>query len=96
MSTVEDIFNERKRFNVLSKLAKALLVLPNSNADCERAFSIVKKNHTEFRSELKNGTLCSLLSCKFNQNHHRYEYVPSAEVLQSAKKATAQYNKSLQ
>ena len=62
MSTVEDIFNDRKRFNVLSKLAKALLVLPNSYADCERAFSIVKKMHTEFRSELKNDTLCSLLS----------------------------------
>ena len=92
----KDIFNDRKRFNVLSKLAKALLVLPNSNADCERAFSIVKKIHTEFRSELKNDTLCSLLSCKFNQNHHCYEYAPSAEVLQSAKNATVQYNKSLQ
>ena len=31
MSTVEDIFNDRKRFNVLSKLAKALLVLPNQS-----------------------------------------------------------------
>jgi hypothetical protein len=30
------------------------------------------------------------------QNHHCYEYAPSAEVLQSAKKAIAQYNKSLQ
>ena len=78
MSTVEDIFNDRKRFNVLAKLAKALLVLPNSNADCERAFSIVKKIHTEFRSELKNDTLCSLLSCKCNQNHHCYGYAPSA------------------
>ena len=32
-----------KRFNLLSKLAMTLLVLPNSNVDCERAFSIVKK-----------------------------------------------------
>jgi hypothetical protein len=45
---------------------------------------LLKKIHTEFRSELKNDTLCLFLSCKFNQNHHCYEYAPSAEVLQSA------------
>jgi hypothetical protein len=38
-----DIFSGTKRFGVLSKLAKTLLVLPNSNADSERAFSIVNK-----------------------------------------------------
>jgi hypothetical protein len=27
---------------------------------------------------LKNDTLCSLLSCKCNQNHHCYGYAPSA------------------
>jgi hypothetical protein len=70
-------------------LAKFCEMIRNcSNADFERAFSIVKKIHTEFRSELKNDTLCSLLSCKFNQNHPCYEYAPSAEVLQPAKKAT--------
>jgi hypothetical protein len=57
---------------------------------------LLKLRITEFRSDLKNDTLCSLLSCKFNQNHPCYEYAPSAEVLQSAKKATEQYNKSLQ
>ena len=49
MGKLDDIFSATKRFGVLSKLAKTLLVLPNSNADPERAFSIIKKIHTEFR-----------------------------------------------
>jgi hypothetical protein len=48
MGKLDDIFFGTKRFGVLSKLAKTLLVLPNSNADYERAFSIIKKIHTEF------------------------------------------------
>ena len=53
MGKLDDIFSGTKRFCVLSKLAKTLLVLPNSYADSERAFSIIKKIHTEFRSDLK-------------------------------------------
>ena len=71
MGKLDDIFSGTKRFGVLSKLAKTLLVLPNSNADSERAFSIIKKIHTEFRSDLNNDTICGLLSCKFNQNQSR-------------------------
>lgn len=96
MAEIEDIFNDKKRYNILSKLAKSVLVLPNSNADCERAFSIIKKIYTEFRSELNNDTLCALLSCKFNQNGSCYEYEPSSNVLRTAKHATIEYNKSLQ
>ena len=62
-------------------------MLPNSNADSERAFSVVKKIHTEFRSELANDTLCSLLCCKFNQNNECYDYEPHKDVLKSAKKS---------
>ena len=68
-------------------LCKTLLVLPNSNADSERAFSIIKMIHTEFRSDLNNDTICGLLSCKFNENQCCYEYQPSASVLKSAKSA---------
>jgi hypothetical protein len=35
MGKLDDIFSGTKRFGVLSKLAKTLLVLPNSNADSE-------------------------------------------------------------
>jgi hypothetical protein len=48
MRKLDDIFSGTKRFGVLSKLAKTLLVLPNSNADsanyrhgmCFRASSV--------------------------------------------------------
>ena len=81
MGKLDDIFSGAKRFGVLSKLAKTLLVLPNSNADSERAFSIIKKIHTEFRSDLNNDIICGLLSCKFNQNQCCYEYQPSHDLL---------------
>ena len=42
-------FSTYQKFQLLSSLAKALLVLPNSNADSERAFSVVKKIHTELK-----------------------------------------------
>jgi hypothetical protein len=43
MAKLFDIFVQKKRFNVLCKVAKTLLVLPNSNADSERVFFFVKK-----------------------------------------------------
>ena len=85
----------KPRFFVLSKLAKTLLVLPNSNADSERAFSLVKKIATEFRADLNKDTLCALLSCKMNTHLHCYELKPSAVLLKNAKSATMEYNNSL-
>jgi hypothetical protein len=43
MKTTTDICTLKPRFDEISKLNQFLLVLPNSNADSERAFSIVKK-----------------------------------------------------
>jgi hypothetical protein len=43
MGILDDIFSGTKRFGVLSKLAKTLLVLPNSNADSERALQILEQ-----------------------------------------------------
>jgi hypothetical protein len=51
-----------------SKLALACVVLPNSNADSERIFSMLKIIQTEHRSELTNDTICSLICDKQNQN----------------------------
>ena len=45
-------FTEKARFGLLSKLAKSCTVIPSSNADPERIFSILKKNQTDMRSEL--------------------------------------------
>ena len=41
-------------------------------------FLIISKN---FLRKLKNDTLCSLLSCKFNQNRHCYEYAPLYSII---------------
>jgi len=89
------VVENKPRFFVLSKLAKTLLVLPNSNADSERAFSLVKKIATEFRADLNKDTLCALLSCKMNTHLHCYELKPSAVLLKNAKSATMEYNNSL-
>jgi hypothetical protein len=58
LEEIGKLFSGTKRFGVLSKLAKTLLVLSNSNTDSERAFSIIKKIHTEFRSDLNNDIIC--------------------------------------
>ena len=68
----------------MSKLALACVVLPNSNADSERIFSMLKNIQTEHRSELTNDTICSLICDKQNQNMECYEYCPDSEVLKKA------------
>jgi hypothetical protein len=49
MAKLFDIFVQKKRFNVLCKVAKTLLVLPNSNADSERVFFLVKKIPSKYQ-----------------------------------------------
>ena len=43
MADMKDPFTEKARFWLLSKLAKSCTVIPSSNADPERIFSILKK-----------------------------------------------------
>ena len=47
---------ELRRFGVLCSLAKILLVLPHSNADPERLFSMVRKLPSGLESIVMNGT----------------------------------------
>ena len=70
----------KPKYPLLTKLAKAALVLPHSNADSERAFSIVGKIRTQFRSEMCQDTLCALLSCKMNTNGKASDYHPSKKM----------------
>lgn len=90
-----DPFSGKPRFPVLSALAAAMLALPNSNAASERAFSMVRRIHTEFRSELGNDTLCSLLSVKINSDISSKDYTPSNKVLMAARSACVDYNNSV-
>ena len=95
MCDVKELFSKQPRYPNLSKLALACVVLPNSNADSERIFSMLKKIQTERSSELANDTICSLICAKQNQNMECYEYCPDSEVLKKAKTAYIDYNNEL-
>ena len=81
------------RFPLLSRLATAMLTIPNSNSDCERVFSMVRKIQTEYRSDMDNSTLCSLLCAKINAKETCYQFQPSKALLRAAKCATYNYIK---
>ena len=85
------------RFSHLFKVAEIVLVLPNSNAEEERLFSIVRKNKTDSLSSLKlDGTLSSILAMKSRFQESVvpcYKWQPEEEVLKNAKKATLNCNK---
>ena len=52
-------------FNLLFKVAEAVMTIPHSNAKEERIFSLINKNKTPSRSSLKiDGTLSSLITVK--------------------------------
>ena len=78
------------RFGTLSLLAKCLLVLPHSNADPERLFSMVRKIETDQRKRLDPSTICAVLNAKINNDNPCYnnEYLVSPNFLASVKTAT--------
>lgn len=63
---IRDVATAKPKFANISKVASALLVLPHSNANCERLFSLARKNKTEYRSSMSTETLESLLILKMN------------------------------
>ena len=77
------------RFLMLSKVAMLVLVIPHSNAEEERVFSMVRKNKTAFRPSLDSkGTLSSILTIKLGQDKPSHQFEPTKEVLKKAKSAT--------
>ena len=77
-------------YGILSRLAKVLLVLPHSNSDPERLFSMVRKIETEQRKQLDSSTVCDFLSVKVNNDNPCYGNKPliTEKMLLSAKSAT--------
>lgn len=76
----------RPRFPMLGNVAKLVLVLPHSNAEEERLFSLVRKNKTAFRPNLKlDGTLSSILTVKLGNPTLCHKYEPTKSVLDIAK-----------
>jgi len=82
-------------FKKLAKIALLVLTLPHSNAQEERVFSMVTKNKTKFRPSLGlDGTLSSILTIKLANEKPCFAFEPPQEVLDTAKKATVEYNKA--
>ena len=54
------------KYYAISKLMKTFLLLPHSNADSKRVFSMVNKICTEHRADLPQDTVAALLSVKVN------------------------------
>ena len=76
------------RFTTLCKLMYGLLSIPCSNADSERGFSMLRKIHTNQRSNLEQSTIVSLMSMKFNCDDCCHDSTFSSELLTQCKKAT--------
>jgi len=83
------------RFPRLAKVAQLVLVIPHSNAQEERVFSMVTKNKTIFRPNLKlDGTLSSILTVKLANIELCLKYEPLHAVIETARKASTEYNKA--
>lgn len=87
---MKNLVTGRQRFPVLGKFIAGLLVIPHSNADCERLFSMVRKNRTEMRSSMTVDTLSALIASKINlfRNVKCHQFKPGKDLLRQAKKAT--------
>ncbi len=86
------------RFKHLTKVAEAVLVIPHSDAEEERLFSIVRKNKTDSRLSLSlDGTLSNILAMKLQYPESTtpcFKWQPTEELMKSSKSATSGYNKA--
>jgi hypothetical protein len=57
-------FSGRKEYDILARVMLGILTIFHANADCERIFSVVRKNKTESRPSLQLATLNALLTRK--------------------------------
>ena len=88
-----------KKYPLLSKIMKAVLVIFHSNADCERVFSVVGKNKRKERSSMQTDTLGAIMTRKLameSRGAKCFEGQYSQEQLRRAKSATYQSLKSSQ
>ena len=68
-----------------------LMSIPVSNADSERGFSILRKIHTDQRSNLDQSTIVALMTIKFNIDNCCLDIELPPELLRECKKATKSY-----
>jgi hypothetical protein len=88
----------RDKLPNLSKVALSVLTVPHSNAAEELVFSLIRKNKTDFRSNLDLETsLSCIMTIKMNKPAsllpcHRFK--PSKELLKKCKAACREYNRA--
>ena len=93
IATIKKNVDGSDRFELLSHLAKLVLVIPHSNAGEERVFNLIKQNKTPTISCLDaNGTLASILQVKLANTQSCIAWETQKELLSSSRKATMQYN----
>lgn len=79
------------RFRHLPRVMMSILLIPVSNCPCERTFSLVRKNRTDFRSTMGNQQLEALLILKTKMSGTCtpcHETVLSDDMLKRCKSAT--------
>lgn len=76
------------KYRNLAQVMKGVLVIPHRNADCERVFSLVRKHSTDFRPNLGDKTLESILIVEANYRGHCCNQDMSNEDLNQMKRAT--------
>ncbi|XP_054710076.1 uncharacterized protein LOC129219765 [Uloborus diversus] len=75
-------------YEKLSEVMLGILTNPNSNATCERIFSLVRRNKTVFRSSMNISTLQAILIAKSQITDACYLQNYDKEFLNKAKSAT--------
>ena len=94
LSTLKDCIG-CPRFPRLTKVAKLILVIPHSNAEEERVFSLVRKNKTCFRPNLDlDESLASIITCKLAMEGESVtKFSISNDIISPAKQAATKNNK---
>ena len=86
---IRDISGEF-RYPLLSRLAKAVLIIPRGNADVERLFSRVGLTKTKLRNSLSNKTLSALLSLEINILESCFDFVPTNVMIGKCRNAVSE------
>ena len=84
---MKNVLNQPK-YETLAFFMLGLLTIPHSNSECERIFSQVRKNKTDFRGSLSNDSLSSILVTKSFMEGKCCDQKFSADLLKRAKGAT--------
>ncbi len=88
--------DRQPRFPLLYKLMIGLMTIPASNADAERGFSMLRKIHTDQRSNLSQSTITALMSIKLNCEDCCIDTELPNDLLLDCKKATSKVVKRSQ